>query len=175
MILTQIPEFSHYKISDGGIWSNKGQGRWMKPYVSKRKNDLGRKYYNLRGHKMAETQQFAVWLMRTFRPNTEPEKTQIDHINGDSTDDRLENLRWCTHSDNMRNKSPAGKIPHMFIDEYTITSKAGKVNEYWRFVIQGRGPLNCKKVFSKRKYSLKYVLGVRSTYCNSNDITFRDK
>ena len=44
-----------------------------------------------------------VLVARTFipNPNNYPE---IDHINRNSTDNRVENLRWCTHHMNMMNE-----------------------------------------------------------------------
>jgi hypothetical protein len=41
-------------------------------------------------------------VMNAFNPNTE-NKPQIDHINRIRDDDRLENLRWVTASENVRN------------------------------------------------------------------------
>ena len=38
-----------------------------------------------------------------------PELFDVDHINGDRIDNRPENLRWCTHSDNIKFSSMRGK------------------------------------------------------------------
>ncbi len=43
----------------------------------------------------------------TFLPNPE-QKSSVDHINLDKSDNRLENLRWATHMENGNNK-PAKK------------------------------------------------------------------
>jgi len=35
---------------------------------------------------------------------------EIDHINNDSLDNRVENLKWCTHAENMRNPHTKAKL-----------------------------------------------------------------
>lgn len=36
-------------------------------------------------------------------------KNEIDHINGDRQDNRVENLRWCTHKENINNPNTINK------------------------------------------------------------------
>ena len=46
----------------------------------------------------------------TFLDNPENKPT-IDHVNRDKKDNRLENLRWATRSEQNRNKNGYGNIP----------------------------------------------------------------
>ena len=41
-------------------------------------------------------------IAQAFIPNPQ-NKPCIDHINGDRTDNRVENLRWCSYKENMNN------------------------------------------------------------------------
>ncbi|MGL4671183.1 HNH endonuclease [Cetobacterium sp.] len=43
-------------------------------------------------------------VLTTFKGEPENSKMQCDHINRIATDDRLENLRWLTNSENMLNR-----------------------------------------------------------------------
>ena len=64
-----------------------------------------------------------------FIENNSPEtKTQIDHINRIQTDNRIENLRWCTYSENNLNKEKVKKQSPEFIDE--LPENVHQINEY---------------------------------------------
>ena len=56
---------------------------------------LDKKEHNINRHRL---------IAETFIPNPN-NKWCVDHINGIRTDDRLENLRWATASENLQNKT----------------------------------------------------------------------
>ena len=58
-----------------------------------------------------------------FIPNID-NKSDVDHINTIRTDDRVENLRWCTRSENMRNPITLSKITNASFRERPERRKA---------------------------------------------------
>lgn len=104
--------------SEGRVWICKHKtadgrtmhGRFMKCTTSK-KDGYVRLNYKWQGKPCCKTLHRAV--AELFVPNPEG-KPEINHINGDKTDNRAENLEWCTASENQKHALATGlrKLNH---------------------------------------------------------------
>ena len=115
-----IPGFSNYTITRDGIITNKKTGNILKtqtqgdaPYKKIRlKKDDGT-YFFASLHRL---------LALTFIDNPE-NHTEVDHINRDKRDNRIENLRWVSRSNNNYNMT-RGELHHISFDNrlknYTV-------------------------------------------------------
>ena len=91
-----IELFERYEVSNLG--NVRRGGRVLKPG----KDTDGYRQVNLYKNSKRHCCKVYRLVMNAFNPNTE-NKPQIDHINRIRDDDRLENLRWVTASENVRN------------------------------------------------------------------------
>lgn len=129
----QVVGFEKYQVSNAGnVRSDRGL---LKPG----KDTYGYRQINLYKESTRYTRKVYRLVMDAFNPNIE-NKPQIDHINRIRDDDRVENLRWVTARENVRNSKE-------FTEEMNGISRSEKNDTYVvRLNLDGR-----ERYFGSRK------------------------
>ena len=97
-IFLKIEGYDNYSVSNLSKVRNDKRNKIIRPWIK----DNG--YANVELFKDGEGKEFRVHklVINTFKANSD-NKSDIDHINGIKTDNALNNLRYCTHRENMNN------------------------------------------------------------------------
>ena len=155
-VITDLP---NYEVSTDGQVRNRKKGRLLKTSP----NGCGylsvRLYKDNKGH----TKKIHRLVGLTFLPNPDG-KLEIDHINRNRTDNRLENLRWATSSENQQN---TGRQSNNTTGFKHIKSR--NTTDRWCIEIRSSHKKICR-TFNKSKYTLEQVVDIRNNIYREHGI-----
>jgi hypothetical protein len=144
--MTSIRGFENYIIFENGVVINTETGKEMK-YT---KNTGG--YYKVGLSNNTKVKGYLVHrlIAEAYIPNSD-NKPCIDHVNRIKTDNRIENLRWATHLENMQNKS----------DQINNTSGTTNVSynknyDKWYYRKMINGSSHCSPYYDTPEEAIEY-------------------
>ncbi len=111
---------NYYEISESGIVRSipriiklkKGTRKVLGKIIEPRLNNCGYLEIRISKYCIVKSTFIHVLLAEAFIPNP-GQKKEVNHLNGIKTDNRLENLEWCTHKENMQHASKMGLLVKM--------------------------------------------------------------
>ena len=92
-----------YEVDESGVVYSVRRNRSLNPIKMK----SGYSYVHLCNGKNTKLARIHRIVASAFIPNTE-NKPQVNHINGDKSDNRVNNLEWCDAKYNMRHAQKLG-------------------------------------------------------------------
>lgn len=98
-----IPGYDNYTIDEKGNIFNKDKAL-LKPW-----NNRGYRQVSLYKNGIRKSQNVHRLMALTYLPDYY-EKPQVNHINGNKVDNRLENLEMCTHIENSVHAKESGLL-----------------------------------------------------------------
>ena len=88
-----------YEYLPGGLVRHKGHEKPLKPLKIKTRPKYYQLGFRFQGRMVFFRYHIIIWVLCKARWPTMP----LDHLNGNASDNRIENLRECTPSENMLN------------------------------------------------------------------------
>jgi hypothetical protein len=156
-----------YMINIKGEILNIKKNKFLKP-------DTSSKYYRIPLSKNGKTnkQMLHRLIAIHFIHNDDPlNKIFVDHINRNMLDNRVENLRWITQSDNCFNTKKKINNNSGFKN---ITIINNKHKERFRIKIEKQGIILFCKYYDKPEYTLEDVIIIRNQIYIENGLEQHD-
>lgn len=137
-----IPNYSRYVASNTGLiktfdWKGSGKEKILSPALDQSgyfrtmlKRDDG-KTHTVKIHRI---------IAQTFIPNTE-NKAEVNHKNGNKTDNNINNLEWVTHQENVQHAFALG----------LAKPRRGEKNN--KSILTEKQVIEIRKKFYPRKYT----------------------
>lgn len=140
--------------------SNFGNVKSVFRYKKKLKNVLDNGYFYVGLYKNKKSNKIAAHILiaKAFIPNPE-NKPQINHINCIKTDNRIENLEWCTAKENTIH---ALKNNLLIIPKGELNGMSKLNNESVNIIRNKQNKISRKKLSEMFGISIKHVSRIRA-------------
>jgi hypothetical protein len=121
MEATEIPDYDGYTVSPNGVVESRRPGRKHR-ILTGSTTAYGYRTVGLYGPEGRRRFPIHRLVATAFIPNPD-NRPQVNHLDGDKLNNRVENLEWCTARENMLHAFRTGLIrPHRVCDKRAVVA-----------------------------------------------------
>ena len=152
-----------YEVSDIGeikrvksFKKDRAKIQFLKPKIEVR----GYRRIRLSGNSKSHFHFIHRLVIQTFNGNNPKGKEYVNHKNGNTSDNRLENLEWCSHLENMRHAIRTGlvnnngeKSPNAILTKTDVLEiRKSKLKQVELAKIYGVGQPHISSIITKKSW-----------------------
>ena len=160
-----IPGYENYDVSDEGNVRNRRTGQVLTPSESRG----GYLKVNLRSEGVARSAKIHRLVAENFIAN-DRDRTVVNHIDGNKSNNRVDNLEWCTSSENNR---------HAFLNHLSYRPDNSGVPKRRVVIIEtGRefdSVSDCARFLEVASSNVSACLSGRRNTCRGYHVTYADE
>lgn len=160
----RVPGFPTYLMNEYGeiISMNTGSPLILRPSLNKKKDRRGSGYLYVRikhGSGVYKNKEIHRMVAETFIKNKE-NKDQVNHIDGNTLNNHISNLEWCTRSENIQHAIHTLKHIPGVPGEKNVRSKLKEndIREIKRLTAIGMKRVDIGKLFGVKGHTISGII-----------------